>query len=98
MQTPEHKQRSLFMLMLVQLSTGFSMGARALVCSEPGAEHGPDKLDWYSFYARAQLISTPTMGYLYQNLGANSSVWLVTLALFLNAGYSYLVIREKTTE
>jgi hypothetical protein len=31
-------------------------------------------------------------------LGANSSVWLVTLALFLNAGYSYLVIREKTTE
>lgn len=40
------------------------------------------------------LISTPTMGYLYQNFGANSSVWLLTIALLLNAGYSYVVIRE----
>lgn len=44
------------------------------------------------------LISTPTVGYLYQNLGANSSVWLIILALFINAGYSYLVINEKTPE
>jgi len=44
------------------------------------------------------LISTPSVGYLYQNMGANSSVWLITLALFLNAGYSYLVIRERTPE
>jgi len=42
------------------------------------------------------LIATPTVGYLYQNFGANSAVWLVTLMMFLNTGYSYLVIRDKT--
>ena len=41
------------------------------------------------------LISTPSVGYLYQNFGANSAVWLVTLMMFLNTGYSHLVIREK---
>ena len=42
------------------------------------------------------LIATPSVGYLYQNFGASSAVWLVTLMMFLNTGYSYLVIREKT--
>ena len=42
------------------------------------------------------LIATPSVGYLYQNFGANSAVWLVTLMLFLNTGYSYLAIRDKT--
>ena len=42
------------------------------------------------------LIATPSVGYLYQNCGANSAVWLVTLMLFLNTGYSYLVLRDKT--
>ena len=42
------------------------------------------------------LISTPIVGSLYQNLGANSALWLVTLMLFLNTGYSYLVVHEKT--
>ncbi len=41
------------------------------------------------------LIATPTIGYLYQSFGANSSVWLLTIALLFNAGYSYFVIREK---
>jgi predicted MFS family arabinose efflux permease len=41
------------------------------------------------------LISTPSVGYLYQSLGGYFGVWLVTIALFFNAGYSYLVIREK---
>ena len=42
------------------------------------------------------LIATPTVGYLYQSFGANSAIWLVTLMMFLNTGYSYLVIRDKT--
>ncbi len=44
------------------------------------------------------IISTPSVGYLYQNFGANSSVWLITLAMFINAGYSYMVIREKSPD
>ena len=42
------------------------------------------------------LIATPTVGYLYQSFGANSAIWLVTLMMVLNTGYSYLVIRDKT--
>ena len=41
------------------------------------------------------VISTPTMGYLYQNFGGNYSVWLLSVVLLINAGYSYMVIREK---
>jgi MFS family permease len=41
------------------------------------------------------LISTPIVGSLYQNLGANYAVWLVTFMLFLNTAYSYLVIHER---
>ena len=41
------------------------------------------------------VISTPSMGYLYQNFGGSYSVWLLAGALLLNAGYSYAVIREK---
>jgi MFS family permease len=44
------------------------------------------------------LISTPSVGYLYQNLGANSSIWLITLVMLVNAGYSYIVIGEKVPE
>ncbi len=44
------------------------------------------------------LISTPSVGYLYQNLGANSSIWLITLVMLVNSGYSYFVIREKAHE
>ena len=41
------------------------------------------------------IISTPSVGYLYQVFGANASVLLITLAMFLNAGYSYFVISDK---
>lgn len=41
------------------------------------------------------LISAPSMGYLYQNFGGSYSLWLLSGALLANAGYSYLVIREK---
>lgn len=41
------------------------------------------------------IISTPTVGYLYQNLGANSAIWLVTMVMLLNAGYSNLIIGRK---
>ena len=41
------------------------------------------------------IISTPSVGYLYQGFGANASVLLITLAMFLNAGYSYFVISDK---
>jgi DHA1 family multidrug resistance protein-like MFS transporter len=44
------------------------------------------------------IISTPSVGYLYQNLGANSSIWLVALALLANAGYSYAVIQGEKRE
>ena len=40
MQPPEHKQRSLFMLMLVQLSTGFSMGIIAPILGLFVRSHG----------------------------------------------------------
>lgn len=41
------------------------------------------------------LIATPSVGYLYQNYSPNSSVWLITIAMLVNAGYSYFVVREK---
>ncbi|TRO60024.1 MFS transporter, partial [Candidatus Bathyarchaeota archaeon] len=41
------------------------------------------------------IISTPSVGYLYQNLGANSSIWLIALVMLVNSGYSYFVIREN---
>ncbi|MFW6109293.1 MAG: MFS transporter [archaeon] len=41
------------------------------------------------------IISTPTVGYLYQNLGANPAIWLVTTVMLLNAGYSNLIIGKK---
>lgn len=40
------------------------------------------------------VISTPTMGYLYQNFGGNHSLWLLSIVLLLNAGYSYVVISD----
>lgn len=42
------------------------------------------------------LISTPSLGYLYQNSGPISAVWLVTLMLFVNTVFSYFVISNKT--
>jgi len=41
------------------------------------------------------IISTPSVGYLYQNLGANSSIWLIALVMLVNSGNSYFVIREN---
>ena len=41
------------------------------------------------------IISTPSVGYLYQNMGANSSIWLIALVMLANSGYSYFVIREN---
>jgi DHA1 family multidrug resistance protein-like MFS transporter len=41
------------------------------------------------------LISTPTMGFLYQNYGNNSSVILLAAVLLLNAFYSYFTVTEK---
>jgi DHA1 family bicyclomycin/chloramphenicol resistance-like MFS transporter len=43
------------------------------------------------------LLSTPSLGLLYQNLGADSSLWLVILAMFLNASFSYIMIRGKSS-
>ncbi len=40
------------------------------------------------------LISTPTVGYLYQNMGAGVSMWFVIIALALNAVYSVWAIQE----
>ena len=40
------------------------------------------------------LISTPTVGYLYQNMGAGVSMWFVIIALSLNAVYSVWAIQE----
>jgi MFS family permease len=41
------------------------------------------------------LISTPTVGYLYQSMGAGVSMWFVVIALSLNAVYSVWAIQEK---
>ena len=41
------------------------------------------------------LISTPTVGYLYQSVGGGTALMSVVIALFVNSVYSYLVIREK---
>lgn len=41
------------------------------------------------------LISTPTLGYLYENIGAGSSLAAVAAAMCLNALLAYLVIRKK---
>jgi DHA1 family solute carrier family 18 vesicular amine transporter 1/2 len=41
------------------------------------------------------LISTPTLGYLYENIGAGSSLAAVTAAMCLNALLAYLVVKEK---
>jgi|GEM_PF-1954985 MFS transporter, DHA1 family, solute carrier family 18 (vesicular amine transporter), member 1/2 len=40
------------------------------------------------------LISTPTVGYLYQTMGSGVSIWFVVIALSLNAVYSVWAIRE----
>ncbi len=40
------------------------------------------------------LISTPTVGYLYQSMGAGVSMWFVIIALALNAVYSVWAIQE----
>jgi MFS family permease len=42
------------------------------------------------------LVSTPSLGYLYQNFGSNSAIWLVTLMLFVNSMYSYFVMPGKS--
>jgi len=41
------------------------------------------------------LISTPTLGYLYENIGAGSSLTVVATVMCLNALLAYLVIRKK---
>jgi len=41
------------------------------------------------------LISTPTLGYIYENIGAGSSLAAVAAAMCLNALLAYLVIRKK---
>jgi len=41
------------------------------------------------------LISTPTVGYLYQGMGAGVSMWFVIIALSLNAVYSVWAIQEE---
>jgi MFS family permease len=41
------------------------------------------------------LISTPTLGYFYENIGAGSSLVAVAAAMCLNALLAYLVIRKK---
>ena len=45
------------------------------------------------------IISTPTIGYLYQNMGVTSSIWLIALVMLANAGYSYAMVcgKELTT-
>ena len=40
------------------------------------------------------LISIPTVGYLYQTMGAGVSMWFVIIALSLNAVYSVWAIQE----
>lgn len=40
------------------------------------------------------LISTPTVGYLYQTMGPGVSMWFVIIALSLNAVYSIWAIQE----
>jgi len=40
------------------------------------------------------LISTPTVGYLYQTFGPGAGMWFVIIALSLNVVYSFWVIRE----
>jgi MFS family permease len=42
------------------------------------------------------LISTPSVGVLYQNFGGGSSIWLITLAMFLNSFLSFVSIRERS--
>jgi len=43
------------------------------------------------------LIATPTVGYLYQSMGAGASMWFVIIALVLNAFYSVWAIKEHPT-
>ncbi len=40
------------------------------------------------------LISTPTVGYLYQSIGGNTALTFVIVALFVNSVYSYFVIKD----
>lgn len=40
------------------------------------------------------LISTPTVGYLYQAIGSGTALMFVVAALFANSVYSYFVIKE----
>jgi predicted MFS family arabinose efflux permease len=41
------------------------------------------------------LISTPTVGYLYQAIGGGTALMSVIIALFVNSVFSYLVIKEE---
>lgn len=41
------------------------------------------------------LISTPTVGYLYQSIGGNTALTFVIVALFVNSVYSYFVIKDQ---
>ena len=41
------------------------------------------------------LIATPTVGYLYQNIGAETAVIFVIAALLTNSVYSYLTIKDE---
>ena len=43
------------------------------------------------------LIATPTVGYLYQSMGAGASMWFVIIALALNAVYSVWAIQEDSS-
>ncbi len=42
------------------------------------------------------LISTPTVGYLYQSIGAGTALMFVVVALFVNSVYSYFVIKDES--
>jgi len=41
------------------------------------------------------LIATPTLGYMYQSMGAGSSLAAVAAAMCLNALLAFLVIKKK---
>ena len=43
------------------------------------------------------LIATPSVGYLYQSMGAGASMWFVIIALVSNAVYSVWAIQEDTS-
>lgn len=41
------------------------------------------------------LISTPSVGYLYQSIGGNTAIIFVIVALLVNSVYSYIVVKDQ---